>query len=502
MNSPLPRLSHLPVPRLSCLLLAFVLGSAAVFTAGCGGPALSGNTTVTVLTASTANDEFFQFSATMNTLTLTSQSGKTVSLLSAPVYPEFIHVNGAAEPLATVSVPQDIYTSATASFGPTGFTCATVNPVGMFATAFFGSDAVSGDNVTFNLPAPITITGASMGLSLDLLVSQSAGYTSCYTTGIEPFTLTPTFSVTPVTISGRPTSSANGKFDGLEGVVASINSTGNLISVNSVELSNYGGTDPGDSIDPANGPNWQVAFSDSTVFQGITGSSQLAAGMAVDMDAAVQADGSLMATRIAVYDTNNTDVSLWVAPLLYVYNGEPRLNVGEREGIGPVLAGDGAPVDFSSSTFNISEQLTNVASLPFHAGFAGTNMVSGQNIGLTFHYPGGYPGGDNGAPATTVTLLPQTINGTVSATSSSGGFTTYTITLAPYDLFPALAVQDGQTTMLTNPSEVVVYVEGSTQLLNTGPVAVGGVFRFYGLVFNDNGTLRMDCAQIYDGVAE
>jgi hypothetical protein len=39
-------------------------------------------------------------------------------------------------------------------------------------------------------------------------------------------------------------------------------------------------------------------------------------------------------------------------------------------------------------------------------------------------------------------------------------------------------------------------------MLNTSPVAVGGVARFYGLVFNDNGTLRMDCAQINDGVAE
>ena len=28
------------------------------------------------------------------------------------------------------------------------------------------------------------------------------------------------------------------------------------------------------------------------------------------------------------------------------------------------------------------------------------------------------------------------------------------------------------------------------------------VVRFYGLVFNDNGTLRMDCAQAMDGVAE
>jgi len=32
-------------------------------------------------------------------------------------------------------------------------------------------------------------------------------------------------------------------------------------------------------------------------------------------------------------------------------------------------------------------------------------------------------------------------------------------------------------------------------------LAPGATFRFYGLVFNDNGTLRMDCAQVNDGVA-
>jgi hypothetical protein len=39
-------------------------------------------------------------------------------------------------------------------------------------------------------------------------------------------------------------------------------------------------------------------------------------------------------------------------------------------------------------------------------------------------------------------------------------------------------------------------------MLNSSALSVGGVFRFYGLVFNDNGTLRMDCAQVNDGVAE
>ena len=90
----------------------------------------------------------------------------------------------------------------------------------------------------------------------------------------------------------------------------------------------------------------------------------------------------------------------------------------------------------------------------------------------------------------------------LTATSSSGGFTTYTVTLATYDLFPLLAVQPGQTTLLTAPNTVIVYADSNTQMLNTAPLAVGAVLRFNGLVFNDNGTLRMDCAQINDGVAE
>ncbi|MGB7264481.1 MAG: hypothetical protein WBC92_03155, partial [Terracidiphilus sp.] len=75
------------------------------------------------------------------------------------------------------------------------------------------------------------------------------------------------------------------------------------------------------------------------------------------------------------------------------------------------------------------------------------------------------------------------------------------VTLAEYDLFPQFAVQPGQTTLLTNPNTVVVYSDSNTQTLNSGSIGVGGVFRFYGLVFNDNGTLRMNCAQINDGVA-
>jgi hypothetical protein len=152
-----------------------------------------------------------------------------------------------------------------------------------------------------------------------------------------------------------------------------------------------------------------------------------------------------------------------------------------------------------NATSQISGQFANLQSLPFTATFNSANMVDGQNILFSTHTLAGVV---QFQPVTTLTLLPQTIDGTVSAISSEGNFTAYTVTLAPYDLFPNLAVQSGQTTLLTNPNTVVVYADNNTQMLNSSAVSVGGLFRFYGLVFNDNGTLRMDCAQVNDGVAE
>ena len=106
------------------------------------------------------------------------------------------------------------------------------------------------------------------------------------------------------------------------------------------------------------------------------------------------------------------------------------------------------------------------------------------------------------AVATTITLMQQTIDGTIIASSSSGNFMVYSVALAPYDPFAILSGQVGQTTLVTDPGAVQVYVDGSTQMLNSTPLVVGSTLRFYGLVFDDNATLRMDCSQINDGVPE
>ena len=350
MNSSLSRFHCKYVPRFSCLLS---LGLVALLASGCGGGVAGsggtgttsgGSTTVTILSTSTANDRLFQYSTTIVSLTLTNQSGNTVSLLTTPLYPEFIHLNGVQEPMVTVNIPQGTYTSATASLGSAGFTCAALGSGGVYTTHWFGDiDSVPAGDVTVSLPEPITITGASMVLSLDLLVSQSASYTSCYPTGTETFSTTPNFSLTAEAVSPQPTNSGNGKMNGLEGVIASVDSAGNSFVVNAADGYNYGGPCvPPTPADCANDLTWRVAVNASTVFQGITGFSQLVAGLAVDMDATIQADGSLLATRIAVYDTNTSNTSLWVVPVVFVDNSLASLaiGIGEREELGPVMGGD------------------------------------------------------------------------------------------------------------------------------------------------------------------
>jgi hypothetical protein len=154
----------------------------------------------------------------------------------------------------------------------------------------------------------------------------------------------------------------------------------------------------------------------------------------------------------------------------------------------------------AGTSFHVSAQMSNRSSLPFASSFNGSNVVAGQSVYVSTH-AAKFPDAPDLVSATTVTLVPQTINGTVTEVSSAGSFSTYTVSLASYAAFTALAQQPGQTTILVNPGSVVVYVDGNTRTLNTAPLAVGSLLRFNGLVFNDNGALRMDCAEVWDGVA-
>ena len=487
----------------SSLLIAV---TCAALLSGCGGSAphiapISGNTSVTLVATSSSNAQFLQFQATIDSITLTTQAGETAKLISSPMFSEFVHVNGTGEPLMTTSIPQGVYTSATITFGPTGFSCQTLGPNGGLDTSYFGYGYVPAANVTVSLPAPITVSGDTMALSLELDVMKSASYTSCYVQGIEPFLISPTVKISPYKLSSQPTNPNNGKFVGLQGTVATVDSGTGTVSVTSVENSNYGNHSPSQVSDPANATMWQFKLNSATQFQGITDASGLAAGTAVDIDTTMRPDGSLLATRIAVYNSNPTNLSLWNGPLDLVSNSVPTLELFGQNEIGPILSSGAVQFDFRSATFGVSREVTNIAKLPFSATFAKANMVAGQNVASTFHATQ-FPYAPAIPSVASFTLLPQTVDGTVNSISNEGGYTVYSVTLAAFDLFPALATQGGQTTLLHSPSSVDVYADSSVQMLNANAPAVGDTLRFRGMVFNDKGYLKMDCLQVSDGVAQ
>ena len=478
------------------IILTLVVAGAIGMTTGCGSsgnitktPPFSGDTEVNVLVSSTANDALSQFNLDIQGLSLTSQSGTTVPVLAGDWPVEFIHLNGEIEPVIALPIPQGIYTSATAVIGGAQFTCVTVQgpdatDPGSLTTSTYAYGYTPDNQVTVNLPSPITITGDVMGLMLNLQVSQSASFpSSCYYPGIATYSITPTFSLTSATLVQPPTNPENGKVTGLNGEITATDAAGS-----SFTLTLFEGT-----------RNLSVSTNSSTSYEGISGFSAIAVGTFVNMDGTILPDGSLMGTRIAVQDPSAVQVQ--VGPLMQVSEYAPILVLWgqEQQGTGEDVIG-GQYFSLADAVFQTSGPLTNLQGLPFSPSFTAANIVPGQNVYLTADTligSGGYPY----TPATTVTLIPQTVNGMILGSSVIGSFTDYTVSLASYDLFPALAIQQGQAALVNNPSLVEVYVDSNTEILNTQALAAGSTLRFDGLVFNDNGTLRMDCAQVSDGVA-
>jgi hypothetical protein len=440
-------------------------------------------TSVTVLLSSTANDQLTQFEFTVLNITLTNKTGSMVTLFTNPLsggpahFVEFMRLNANSEPLVTLNVPQDVYTSATVTFANPGFVLVTVDPTGALTT-HTDSDSSGTESATVNLASPITVSGTAMGLLLDLQVSPSETFTAGPNGDI--YTIAPILNLTPVAISSHPANDQNGQETGIDGMVASVNAPGNSFS-----------------IQTADHVALSIQTNGSTVYQGISAFSALTAGMFINMDAAIQSSGSLAATRIEVADTTAVDVLMGklldLGPSPSVANATI-IDVFGAQQQGADFAA--SPAFFqryqlaANTNFRTSGQFSNVTSLPFLASFASSNLVAGQNI-----YVSSPAISFLAIPttiATTVTLMPQTINGMVTSLSGSGNFQIYTVALAPNDLL----------TTLDSTTNVVVYVDSNTQSLNTSPIAVGSLLRFNGLLFNDNGTFRMDCAQVNDGVTE
>jgi hypothetical protein len=482
--SPRSAFSSLPA------LLAIAIFGASL--AGCGSgmqmgstPPAAKTTQVVVLLTSTANDQLVRFDTSISSIALTDSTGKSTTVFTGAnqsgTQVEWMHLNGSTEPLPTVVLSQGTYTSATVTVVDCSFTNVTF--VNQSTTTSVFDEGLCGQGTgttTVNFPDPITIAGSAMALSLDLQVSQSFTLTSA---SPAVYTISPTFSLTPVSIAAQPTNETNGKVVGVAGQVVSLNANANSLTAQTPD-----------------GFLLALSTDANTTFQGVAAFSSLSTNQLVNFDAAIQSDGSLLATRVEVDDATST------AAIIGFFNFPQPQSVFVTLNLqldGCSISGTpfcGGVYQFDGNTvFNISQQLSNVASLPFPATFSGTNLLLGQY--LSVFTPGTFT--QNNENVTTITLDPQTLNGTVTAVSNQAGFTVYAVVLAPYDLFPVLQMDPAfGTPQLAEPTTVFVYADTNAVLLNSGTIDVGSLLRFKGLIFDDNGTLRMDVSEVYDGVTE
>ena len=137
----------------------------------------------------------------------------------------------------------------------------------------------------------------------------------------------------------------------------------------------------------------------------------------------------------------------------------------------------------SSTVFAIAPQFVSLSALPFTPTFTSANLSPGQTVGIVASVVSPVPNWT--ATATNVTLMPQTLGGTVTAISTVGGWTAYTLSLPGGSAFATLS----------GASTVTVYTSAATApppptaIGGTAPpaIAVNSVVRFNGLVFSTGG---------------
>jgi hypothetical protein len=480
----------------------------AVVMAGCGsapssGPTLSGFTTVAIQLSSKANDQLVQYTTQIASISLTNQAGKTTTIFSTPTYVDFIPMNGNAYPLALVQVAQDVYTSASISMATPGFRYTFLDSTGsdnVVNYSYIGATPAP----AIVMPQPVTISGSSMGLQLSLDVSKSLAISNYQSPSTSTFTGNPTLDLSVFPLTAGATTPLNGKCIGLIGQITAMSLANNTITVT---LAGDGATGPGQGLSfgaYVAGASFTVQLSSATQYQGVAAASGLGTGDFVNVDLALQPGGYYIATRVEVQDATTTNVTTnLVQYSSSKYSGLSSMPIQYQ---GSQLEATNAGNDISfmyagSTKFQMSARLGSPAGLNFTPTFDASSMVAGQQVSIgALSYP--TTGGTYPLP-TSITLLPQTIDASITAVTTSGSYTIYTAQLASYDPIASLNGPpiNPNANPVSNPGIVQVYVNSGTSQLNSVQLAVGGEFRFNGLLFDDSGTLRMVALQVNDGVS-
>ena len=442
------------------VVIAATIGAAILIAVGCSSVNTNAVTNsvkalVPISITDAPSDEVIATSLMLNSVVLTDTAGKTASLLTSPLTFEATHLDAVQEPLFTPAVPEDTYVSVMLKYS--NAEVAYIDPTTKQLVVTSATLANTSQTITF--ATPVTVSNMTTSLLVDYLVANSI------TISGSTVTVTPDFKVTEVKIASHPHNGTDGRDDGVRGKVTAL-------GTNSFTLTK------------AEGTSVTIAVNSSTKYEGLSGFSALAVGDIVEVDTATQSDGSLLALRVEVDDDDMQPGVFLVGPVMTV-TGTPATSFTQivRQEIGgssTSLAQTDTITIASTTMFRLPGRLGDLddGSLPFGGAFSAATLFAGQNVAVTAD---GVT--NNAATAKTITLAPQTVDGTVAsiATAQDMGTTTYTITL---DSMSWLATLTGQT-------KVTVYTNGNLEEINKTTLAVGDTARFNGFLFKVNGVLTL-----------
>lgn len=409
-------------------------------------------------------DWMLAFSMNITSMTLNGSNGNTTVVANTTPM-EMMHLMGAMQPLSMITVPPGSYTGATITIGSATVTY--MNPTTNTITQQTFQNPMTG-TVTFS--SPVTVGSIPMAMNFDLDLASSV------TGSAGSLTMNPVFNMTfGQQGSGNPGDYANGGISAMMGSIASVSSS----SFTMTSMQSVG--------------NFTFATNGTTTFDGTT-MGGMSDGMLVMVDATLQADGSLLATRVQSMVGSGGMMGGGIVTVATPTSLTLLMQNGVGAGMMSSYLADGVTVNISSNTtYQMNEDGMDMTGLPFTPAFDANHLYVGQSVmpvsaGGMMNGSGGMGGGMMGGTtmagtitASNLELMPQGITGTAAVTLSSGTATNFAMTLP----------SDSAFTALTGATTVTVYQQTDTIMEGGSGITSGTAMHAFGLLFYDGGQWKM-----------
>lgn len=293
--------------------LTILIGFGLLLQFGCNGSATlqsnmnGGSASLALFGGDAPECGVLSFQVDMTGVTVTPQGGGTpvtVVSSSSPVTVDFAALTGFDTVLNTSTVPAGTYTQANISLTNPQITIldTTVSPPVAKTIATTFSSGLATATVSANINPVLTIeANVAQGLILDFNLRKSIQTDS---SGNVTGAVNPTFRVHPSVVT---TVKGLGEIDDLHGTVQSVSTT----STNS----NFTGSF---ELQRPSGQTLLVNVTSNTGFENVSGLSGLAAGMFVEIEAHVDAQGNIVAGEVEAEETSNLGFGILVGPVTSV----------------------------------------------------------------------------------------------------------------------------------------------------------------------------------------